>query len=217
MDKPATLRTRREEYADQTRQALLAAARDIFTAEGYQLAGIEAIAQAARVTRGAFYHHFEDKRALFEALVISLQQAAAEHIRRTALAEPDANARVMAGAAAFLESCTEPAYRRLVIQEAPAVLGSQRCREIGEAHPFGLLIAALAELRKAGRFDSANTWLAARMIGSMICEAALLLDGAESPKALKKQALAIVERVLAAFSTSDAQPVDPATARRITR
>ena len=216
MDKPATPRTRREEYADQTRQALLDVARDIFTAEGYQLAGIEAIAQAARVTRGAFYHHFEDKRALFEALVISLQQAAADHIRRTALAEPDASARVMAGAAAFLESCTEPAYRRLVIQEAPAVLGSRRCREIGEAYPFGLLIAALAELRKAGRFDSANTWLAARMIGSMICEAALLLDGAESPKALKKQALAIVERVLAAFSAPGQSAVDP-TARRTTR
>lgn len=204
MDKPAAARTRREEYADQTRQALLDVARDIFTAEGYQAAGIEAIAQAARVTRGAFYHHFEDKRALFEALVISLQQAAAEHIRRTAMAEPDANARVMAGAAAFLESCMEPAYRRLVIQEAPAVLGGRRCREIGEAHPYGLLIAALAELRKAGRFDSANTWLAARMIGSMICETALLLEGAESPKALKRQALAIVERVLAAFAAPPA-------------
>jgi AcrR family transcriptional regulator len=207
MDKPQTPRTRREEYADQTRQALLGAASEIFTAEGYQQAGIEAIAQSARVTRGAFYHHFEDKRALFEALVISLQEAAADSIRRSAHAEPDANARVMAGAAAFLESCTEPAYRRLVIQEAPAVLGARRCREIGEAHPYGLLIAAVAELKKSGRFEVANTYLAARMIGSMICETALLLDGAESPKLLKRQALAIVERVFDAFSTAPVRNV----------
>lgn len=202
MDKPQAPRTRREEYADQTRQALLDAAREIFTAEGYQQAGIEAIAQAARVTRGAFYHHFEDKRELFEALVISLQEAAADSIRLSARAEPDANARVMAGAAAFLERCTEPAYRRLVIQEAPAVLGARRCREIGEAHPYGLLIAAVAELKKSGRFEVANAYLAARMIGSMICETALLLDDAESPKSLKRQALAIVAQVFDAFATA---------------
>jgi len=202
MDKPQTPRTRREEYADLTRQALIDTARSVFTELGFQQAGIEAIAQATRVTRGAFYHHFEDKRALFEALVISLQAAAADNIRERARSEPDPEARVMAGAAAFLDSCTEPAYRRLVIQEAPAVLGPARCREIGEAHPYGLLIAAVGEFRKAGRFDATNAYLAARMIGSMICEAALLLDGAESPKALKRQALAIVERVFAAFATA---------------
>lgn len=205
MDKPQATRTRREEYAELTRQALIDTARIVFTEVGYQQAGIEAIAQAARVTRGAFYHHFEDKRALFEALVVALQEAAADNIRARAQAEPDPDARVMAGAAAFLDSCTEPAYRRLVLQEAPAVLGSARCREIGEAHPFGLLIAAVGELRKAGRFDAGNAYLAARMIGSMICEAAVLLDGAESPKALKRQALAIVERVFAAFDAAPAK------------
>ena len=132
--------------------------------------------------------------------MISLQAGAADNIRVHARKKSDPDARVMAGAAAFLDSCTEPAYRRLVLQEAPAVLGSARCREIGEAHPYGLLIAAVAELHEAGRFDAANAYLAARMIGSMICEAALLLDGAASPKVLKRQALAIVERVFAAFA-----------------
>jgi AcrR family transcriptional regulator len=202
MDNAPVPRTRREEYADLTRQALIDTARTVFTEVGYQQAGIEAIAQAARVTRGAFYHHFEDKKALFEALVISLQAGAADNVREKARKESDPDARVMAGATAFLDSCTEPAYRRLVLQEAPAVLGSARCREIGEAHPYGLLIAAVDGLHKAGRFDAANAYLAARMIGSMICEAALLLDGAASPKALKRQALAIVERVFAAFAVA---------------
>ena len=69
MEPGKTERSRREEYSDATRQALLEAGRDIFAREGYQAAGIEAISRAARVTRGAFYHHFEDKKALFDAVV----------------------------------------------------------------------------------------------------------------------------------------------------
>jgi AcrR family transcriptional regulator len=200
MNQPDRIRTRREEYADQTRSALLEAAREIFTNKGYQLANVGDIAQAARVTRGAFYHHFDDKQAVFEGLVVTLQAGAAERIRAAATFEPEPEARVMAGAAAFLDSCTEPTYRRLVIHEAPAILGEKRCREISEAHPYGLLIAAVTELKKAGRIDCDNPYLTARMIGSMICEAAVLLDDSESPESLKRQALAVVERVFAAFS-----------------
>ena len=77
-------RTRREEYTEATRQALLAAGRDAFASEGYQAAGIEAISRAARVTRGAFYHHFEDKKALFDAVVVALQIEAAASIEARA-------------------------------------------------------------------------------------------------------------------------------------
>src|SRR5256885_14955693 len=73
-------RTRREEYTEATRQALLAAGRDAFASEGYQAAGIEAISRAARVTRGAFYHHFGAKKALFDAVGVALQVEAAPKI-----------------------------------------------------------------------------------------------------------------------------------------
>ncbi|CAH2800468.1 MAG: Transcriptional regulator, AcrR family [uncultured Caballeronia sp.] len=180
---------------------MLAAALTIFTSQGFSQANVGEIAEIARVTRGAFYHHFEDKQALFEALVVSLQADAAEQIRAHAVAEPNVEARVMAGAAAFLDSCMEPAYRRLVIQDAPAVLGELRCREISEAYPYGLLIAAVTELRRPGGLIARTPYLVAGMIGSMICEAALLLDGAgSSEEELKQQALSIVARVFAAFS-----------------
>src|SRR3546814_10364324 len=68
-------KTRREEYSEATRAALLDAAKRLFTANGYQATGIEAVAQASRVTRGALYHHFTDKRALFDALVVELQRS----------------------------------------------------------------------------------------------------------------------------------------------
>jgi hypothetical protein len=112
--------------------------------------------------------------------------------------------RMMAGIEAFLDACTDPAYRRLVIQEAPAILGGTRCREIGERYPFGLLISAFAELKKAGRLDVGDDYLAARMIGNMICEASLLMGDAKQPAAVKTQALDILGRVMRGFLTDKA-------------
>jgi AcrR family transcriptional regulator len=200
MTLPPPTKSRREEYADATRAALLQTASDIFTADGYQQTGVEAIARAARVTRGAFYHHFADKQALFEALVIALQQQAAKRLVERARAEPDLRSQLRAGAAAFLDVCVEAPYRRLVIQEAPAVLGSARCREIGEAYPYGLLIGALRALQQAGQFEADDVYLAGRMIGAMICEAALLMGTSEAPDRMKTQANAIVDKVIGAFS-----------------
>lgn len=194
-----TPKSRREEYAEATREALLATARQMFTTAGYPMTGIEAIARSARVTRGALYHHFADKKALFEALVIALQMEVAAKVRTSARAESDRFRQLQVGSAAFLELCTEPSYRRLVIEEAPGVLGTPRCREIEEASSIGLLIGAIGELKKAGLIDVPNAELAARMIGTMICEAALLLGDAKRPAELKRQAVATVARVLEAF------------------
>lgn len=79
-------KSRREEYSEATRQALLDAGREAFAAHGYQAAGMEAISRAARVTRGAFYHHFEDKKALFDAVVVAMQREAAAKIEAAARA-----------------------------------------------------------------------------------------------------------------------------------
>ncbi|AMP04631.1 TetR/AcrR family transcriptional regulator [Collimonas pratensis] len=193
------IKSRREEYADATRTALLATAREIFTAEGYQQTGIEAVARAARVTRGAFYHHFDDKQALFEALVIDLQKEAASKIAAQAKLQPDLRAKLSIGAKAFLEVCTEPSYRRLVIQEAAAVLGVERCRQISETYPYGLLIEAIKGLQQRGEFDVENPYLASRMIGAMICEASLHLEQTADSALPARQATAIIDRVLGAF------------------
>ncbi|PRZ55245.1 TetR family transcriptional regulator [Paraburkholderia fungorum] len=192
-----TPKSRREEYADATRQALITAAGELFTSQGYQQVGIEAIARSARVTRGAFYHHFADKAELFDALVQALQADAASRVKAAAEAVPEAK-RISAGIREFLEICTEPAYRQLVIETAPAVLGPARCREIEEAHVYGLLIGALTN-QVSGK-EKAKAYLAARMIGSMVCEAAQLLDGADDPVAMKADALKLVESMAGALT-----------------
>src|SRR5687767_11288727 len=97
MNQTRVERSRRDEHTEATRQALLAAGRDIFAKEGFEAAGMEAISRAARVTRGAFYHHFEDKRALFDAVVVAMQIEAAEKIQARALTERKVRDRLSAG------------------------------------------------------------------------------------------------------------------------
>src|SRR5271170_6089325 len=109
-------RSRREEHTEATRHALLSAGRDIFGREGYEAAGIETISRTARVTRGAFYHHFEDKKALFDAVVVSMQDQAAATIGERARGERKVWDRLKVGIDAYLDVCLEPAYGRIVIQ-----------------------------------------------------------------------------------------------------
>ena len=192
-------KSRREEYAEATRQALLSAARDMFTTEGYQATNIEAIAQAARVTRGAFYYHFADKKALFDAVVVALEAEAAHAVAMRARTIGQAWERLLVGIDAYLDVCLEPTYRRLVLQEAPAVLGIARARAIDEQSSLALLIMTLESLRQTGELDCKQSDIFGHMLGAMICEVALLLPDSQSPERLREQAQEVIRKVLDTF------------------
>ena len=202
MQENGPARSRREEYTEATRQALLAAGRHAFASEGYQAAGIEAISRAARVTRGAFYHHFEDKKALFDAVVVAMQAEAAAEIEQRARTQRKVWDRLTEGIDAYLDACLEPAYGRIVVSEAPVVLGNARYREIEETYPMALLTATLAALKRQGEIDFEDIELLSRMIDAMICKVALMLPGAENPKKLRARAHKIIDSLLGALRTA---------------
>jgi AcrR family transcriptional regulator len=185
MEKTKPERSRREEYTEATRQALLSAGREIVAREGYQAAGIEAISRAARVTRGAFYHHFEDKKALFDAVVVSLQSEATAKIEQRARAQRKVWDRLSVGIDAYLDACLEPAYGRIVIREASAVLGHERYRKIEETYPMALLTATLNALKRDGELDFEDIDPLSRMVDAMISELAIMRLGADTPKKLR--------------------------------
>jgi AcrR family transcriptional regulator len=202
MQENGPARSRREEYTEATRQALLAAGRHAFASEGYQAAGIEAISRAARVTRGAFYHHFDDKKALFDAVVVVMQSEAAAKIEARAKTQRKVWDRLTEGIDAYLDACLEPAYGRIVVQEAPAVLGNARYREIEETYPMALLTATLAALKRQGELDFDDIELLSRMVDAMICKVALMLPEADNPKKLRARAHKIIGSLLGSLRTT---------------
>lgn len=129
------VKSERHSNADRTRamrERLIATARTLFVANGFAETSTPALVAAAGVTRGALYHHFADKKALFRAVVEADAAAVAEAIE--AVDDPSTSAleRLLAGADAYLAAMVEPGRTRLLLVEAPAVLGEAERRAIEE-------------------------------------------------------------------------------------
>ena len=141
------------ERTEATREALMAAARRLFTERGYDAVGTEEIVRAAGVTRGALYHHFGGKAELLEAVYERLEAESTERVARVVLgSELRSPLEAMkAGVEAFLDECAEPELQRIALHDAPAVLGWDRWREIAAANGLGLIEASLAPRSRRGR------------------------------------------------------------------
>jgi AcrR family transcriptional regulator len=116
------VKTLRDRQAAATRQLLVSTARELFTERGYQATSVEEIIQRAGVARGALYHHFSGKDALFRAVYDEVQAETASAVVAAALAGPEPWAGVRAGLSAFLDACLEPAFRRVVVLDSVPVL-----------------------------------------------------------------------------------------------
>ena len=112
----------RARQAEAARQLLVSVARQLFTERGYAATSVEDIIQRAGVARGALYHHFTGKDALFRAVYEGVQADTAARVVTAALAVPDPWGAVRAGLSAFLDACLEPAFRRIVVLDSVSVL-----------------------------------------------------------------------------------------------
>jgi AcrR family transcriptional regulator len=115
--------TRRAEYAEATRSALLRAAMKLFAERGYADVSIDEICGRARVTKGALYHHFRDKRDLFRALCEQVEDEWVDEMVEIVSKETDPMRRLEVGCDVFLDGCLEPARQRILMVDGPAVLG----------------------------------------------------------------------------------------------
>jgi AcrR family transcriptional regulator len=201
----AAPRSRRDEYSEATRRALLDSAARLFAEKGFTATSLDEVAAEARVTKGAVYHHFANKQALFEAVADQAEEDACAAIMVAAAAEaPNTWRGVVAGLDSFLERCMDPVYRRLCFQEGPAVLGFANWWEHGEKHEIGLIRGMLAALRAEGLIepDDLDT-LTQLLFGSMIA-AALSLARAEDPKSESVRVRDAILRLVAGLRPSGA-------------
>src|SRR5439155_1683796 len=139
-----------EERSEATRGKLLAVARKLFRIRGYARTFIEDIAARAGVTKGAFYHHFPDKKAIFLAVFHETEQALMEASAAGARG-PDAWSQFRAGCRAFLEASMDAGVQRIILRDGPVVLGWEAWREIDARYSLGLIGGALRQALAAGR------------------------------------------------------------------
>jgi AcrR family transcriptional regulator len=187
------VKSRRELYSEATRAALLEEATALFAERGYAGTSLEDVASASRVTRGAVYHHFASKQALFEAVLDRQEARATEEIIAAAgLASPAPGGRgekreptpppppspmpdpwesAMLGLDAYLTRCCDPVYGRLVWLEGPAALGWHRWRECEREYAYGVVERFIRALIEGG-------YLADRAVDTQVKYAFWMLGGA---------------------------------------
>lgn len=145
--------SRRQQYSSATKRALVEAATGLFTENGYANTSLDAIVAEARVTKGALYHHFTGKQALFEAVFERVEGHTSQAIARAVRGAKDPWEKSLEGLRAFLDAVQDPTYRRIVVQDGPAILGYERFREQEERSSFAIVLEIVNTVLSAGPWE----------------------------------------------------------------
>jgi len=189
-------RTKHDLRSEATRRRLVSAARGLFGARGYAEVGTEEIVRAAGVTRGALYHQFRDKADLFAVVAEEIEAEIAEGIADTAGAGADPVGALRIGARLFLDACAEPEVERIILLDAPAVLGSEAWRDLAGRYGLGLVQFGLQAAIDAGAIVSQPVVPLSHVLVGALNECALYVARAEDPAAAREQCVAVLDRIL---------------------
>jgi AcrR family transcriptional regulator len=200
-DTPPARRTQAERTAT-TRARLLAAGKQLFAGEGFAAVSTQAIVAAAGVTRGALYHQFGDKAGLFAEVYEDVERDLVTVIttRIVSAAPTDQLTAMRIGARLFLEECSAPDVQRIVLIDAPAVLGWDRWREVGMKYGLGVVEAMLTAAIADGVIPEQPTRPTAHILLGALDEAALFISRADDPAGALEQMYAVCDRLISGIA-----------------
>jgi AcrR family transcriptional regulator len=181
-----------------TRDALVAAARGLFAAQGFAEVSTDAIVAAASVTRGALYHQFADKTALFDVVLDAVEADIARRltdgVATAGITDPiEAIRHVIRD---WLDICVEPEIHRIALIDGPSVVGWARWREVCQRHVFGLAQALLEGGIERGRIPLQPVRPLAHVLMGASDEAALYVaEAADRPQA-RAEMIGVLDRLI---------------------
>jgi AcrR family transcriptional regulator len=208
---------RRERYAAQTRAAVLAAARSLFVAGGFDATSVEDIARrsesskGAETSKGAVYHHFSDKREIF-AEVFRDSQATVLRTTLDSMADTGRPWRDLAAATrAYLDGYVADDGARALLRQAIGVLGWDRVRAIDEEAAFPALRGILEELVRTGQARPVPLTAAGELIFGLFCNAVLFIaaQDADTAGAASRDVEAVVSALLSGLRPDSATGIEP--------
>jgi AcrR family transcriptional regulator len=200
---PPARRTQAERTAA-TRARLLEAGRRLFATDGYAAVSTQSIVECAGVTRGALYHQFGDKTGLFAAVYEDVERELVSTIgTRLAAARPaDQLSAMRIGARLFLEECSAPKIQRIVLIDAPAVLGWARWREVGMQYGLGVIESMLAAAVAEGAIPEQPLRATAHILLGALDEAALFVARATDAGPALDQMYAVCDRLISGIAAT---------------
>jgi AcrR family transcriptional regulator len=190
-----TVKGERARRSEATREKLLRTARRLFARRGYSDVGTEEIVRRAGVTRGALYHHFRDKRDLFRAVFVAVENELIERIAAEALSQPEPMEQLRRGWTLFLDAALEPEVQRIALIDAPAVLGWQEWREVGRAG-IDLVALGLEGAMEAGAIERQPLIPLSHVIVGALDEGALYVAQAEDVEKARAEAGLVFARLI---------------------
>lgn len=184
------------EKAASTKAKIVAVARRLFAARGYAGTSTEAILEESQVSRGALYHHFENKEMLFAAVMEAVEAditTATAHARAGATDPVEALRRAFN---VFLDLACETEVRQIVLTDAHSVLGWQKWREIEERYGLGRLKQALRLIAATGRIHEDMVDVFAHILLASLIEVAFLVARSPDPRAAAKSGRKAIKELL---------------------
>lgn len=198
------------ERSTATREALKAAARRLWGERGFADVGTPEIAREAGVTRGAMYHQFADKTALFLAVIEDVEQRVVTELADAVVAAGATTpaAALRAALDHWLTICVDPEVRQLVLLDAPSVLGWKRFRELTQHHSLGMTEGLLRAAVDAGELPAQPLRpLAHVLIGALDEGAMVIAEAADRDRAraeVREVLVRLLDGVLVARRTGGA-------------
>ncbi len=179
-----------------TRGAILQAAEDLFSRQGFAAVTVDEIAAAAGVAKGAVYHHFPAKEAIFEAVFEETSQVLVRRVMAASSHARDVLDGMVVGSRAYFAACAEPATGQVILRDGPAVLGWEKWRRIDAEH-FGRMIpAALKAAMDQGLLAPQPVEPLARLLVGAVTEAAVACAASADPARTGREHVAALEAVI---------------------
>jgi AcrR family transcriptional regulator len=179
-----------------TRSQLIVIATRLFADRGYEDTSIEAVLREAGVSRGSLYHHFASKEALFEAVAEDVETSVGAQTLAAASGTDGPVAALRAGFLAWIRLAGDPVVRRILLIDAPSVLGWERWRSMEEQHALGLIRAVLQVIADEGNLRPDLVGTLAHVLLASVNEVALLVARSEDKEAAMKAGTDAIDELL---------------------
>jgi AcrR family transcriptional regulator len=196
MTEPQAAEGKRAAQGRATRGQLIEVATRLFAEHGYEGTSIEAVLSAAGVSRGALYHHFPGKEALFEAVVVAVSDQVTVDLAAAVSGRTDPVDVMRTAALAWIGLAADPVIQRVVLVDAPSVLGWERWRDMDGGRTLGTLRAMLQAVSDSGRLPSELVSPFSHMILAALDEIVLVVARADDPAAAVAEGRMAVEALL---------------------